>query len=189
MRIALIDCQDSFVFNLAQILKSLPVGSLDILPAKEVSLEKLKMADKIMLSPGPGLPDDFPVLHEVISTYSTRKSILGICLGLQAITTCFGGKLVNLDQVFHGLRALIHPTEVYEPLFDGIVSPFQAGLYHSWAADEKDFPGSLSVTSRSENGIIMSVAHQHLDVKGLQFHPESILTPEGSRILRNWVVG
>lgn len=139
-----------------------------------------------MISPGPGLPPDFPLLKGVIKEFGSSIPILGICLGLQAIVDAYGGKLRNLESVRHGKSTLVYPAKQIE-IFNGITSPFRAGLYHSWVADEKNFPDELEVICRDEEGLIMGVQHREYPIVGLQFHPESYLTPEGKRILKNWV--
>jgi anthranilate synthase component 2 len=147
----------------------------------------LKNFDKIVLSPGPGIPDDAGQLKAVIQHYAPSKSILGVCLGQQAIGEVFGCKLINLDKVFHGVASTITVKSNDEILFQGLDKTLEVGRYHSWVISHEDFPDSLEITSVDENGHIMSLRHRTLDTKGVQFHPESILTPNGKQILANWV--
>jgi len=142
--------------------------------------------DKILLSPGPGIPDEAGLLKEIIATYAESKSILGVCLGQQAIAEVFGGAIVNLDTVYHGVATTVTLTEVEDTLFVGLEKSFEVGRYHSWVVD-KNLPETLLVTSYDSNGQIMSLKHRTLDVKGVQYHPESVLTPHGKTILKNWI--
>ena len=142
--------------------------------------------DKILLSPGPGIPEEAGLLLDVIRTYAGKKPILGVCLGEQAIGEVYGGKLTNLDEVFHGIQSPVSLTAT-DYLFEGLPSTVQVGRYHSWVVDQKDFPDCLEVTAVSEEGYIMALRLRTLDVRGVQFHPESVLTPEGKQILGNWI--
>jgi anthranilate synthase component 2 len=153
----------------------------------EFELEEVEKFDKILLSPGPGLPNDAGLLKAVISKYATSKSILGICLGQQAIAGVFGGKLSNLEKVYHGVATKIKIIDENEILFEGLEREFHVGRYHSWVVSNEDFPSDLSITSVDKLGNIMSLRHNSFDVKGVQFHPESILTPNGKAILANWL--
>ena len=142
--------------------------------------------NKILLSPGPGVPEEAGLLLDVIRTYTGKKPILGVCLGEQAIGEVYGGKLTNLDEVFHGIQSPVTLTAT-DYLFEGLPSTVQVGRYHSWVVDQKDFPDCLEVTAVSEEGYIMALRHRTLDVRGVQFHPESVLTPEGKQMLGNWI--
>jgi len=153
----------------------------------EFDIDEVKKFDKILLSPGPGVPDEAGLLKEVIKTYSPSKSILGVCLGQQAIGEVFGGSLTNLDKVYHGVATNVTILVDDENLFNGLEKQIEVGRYHSWVINPQDFPESLEITSVDENGQIMSVRHRTLDVKGVQFHPESVLTPHGKKMLENWV--
>jgi len=153
----------------------------------EFDIDEVKKFDKILLSPGPGIPDEAGLLKEVIKTYSTSKSILGVCLGQQAIGEVFGGSLTNLDKVYHGVATNVTILVDDENLFNGLEKQIEVGRYHSWVINPQDFPESLEITSVDENGQIMSIRHRTLDVKGVQFHPESVLTPHGKKMLENWV--
>lgn len=149
-------------------------------------LEELEEFDKILLSPGPGVPEEAGLLLDVIRRYAGKKPILGVCLGEQAIGEVYGGKLTNLDEVFHGIQSPVTLT-AKDYLFEGLPTTVQVGRYHSWVVDQKDFPDCLEVTAVSEEGYIMALRHRTLDVRGVQFHPESVLTPEGKQILGNWI--
>lgn len=185
MRIAVIDNYDSFTYNLVHLVKSLGV-EVDVFRNDQFQLSSLELYDKLLLSPGPGIPGEAGLLLEVIKTYASRKSILGICLGHQAIGEVFGGRLVRLRQVYHGVAT---PCEqmMDEPLFADLPRHFEVGRYHSWVVSREDFPDCLQVTALSSDGQVMALRHKQYDVRGLQFHPESVLTPLGGTILSNWI--
>jgi anthranilate synthase component 2 len=143
--------------------------------------------DKILLSPGPGIPDEAGLLKLIIKQYAPTKSMLGVCLGQQAIGEVFGGNLTNLDKVFHGVATSATQLVADEPLFKNIDKEFEIGIYHSWVVSSENFPADLEITSLDQNGQIMSLRHKHYDVRGVQFHPESVLTPEGKKMIKNWV--
>jgi len=185
-RIAIIDNYDSFTFNLVHYLEDLNV-TVTVFRNNEFELDELIKFDKILLSPGPGIPDEAGLLKAVISKYAESKSILGVCLGQQAIAEVFGGTLINLDKVFHGVATKVTKFVTDEALFDKLPNEFKVGRYHSWVVNQEGFPDVLEITSVDENGQIMSLRHKTLDVKGVQFHPESILTPFGKQILKNWI--
>ena len=185
MRIAVIDNYDSFTYNLVHLVKSLGV-EVDVFRNDQFQLSSLELYDKLLLSPGPGIPGEAGLLLEVIKTYAPRKSILGICLGHQAIGEVFGGRLVRLRQVYHGVAT---PCEqmMDEPLFADLPRHFEVGRYHSWVVSREDFPDCLQVTALSSDGQVMALRHKQYDVCGLQFHPESVLTPLGETILSDWI--
>ena len=185
MRIAVIDNYDSFTYNLVHLVKSLGV-EVDVFRNDQFRLSSLELYDKLLLSPGPGIPSEAGLLLEVIKTYAPRKPILGICLGHQAIGEVFGGRLVRLRQVYHGVAT---PCEqmMDEPLFADLPRHFEVGRYHSWVVSREDFPDCLQVTALSSDGQVMALRHKQYDVRGLQFHPESVLTPLGGTILSNWI--
>lgn len=185
-KIAVIDNYDSFTYNLVHYLEALNADVL-VFRNDEFELEELEPFDKILLSPGPGIPDEAGLLKQVIKTYASTKSILGICLGHQAIGEVFNSELINLKSPFHGIPSKVKLTSESDTIFENIPSEFEAGLYHSWIIGSKTISSDLIVTSVNEDGIIMSVKHQIFDVKGIQFHPESILTPYGKTILQNWI--
>jgi len=185
-KIAVIDNYDSFTYNLVHYLEDLNAG-VSVYRNDEFELEELEKFDKILLSPGPGIPDEAGLLKAVISKYAESKSILGVCLGQQAIGEVFGGTLINLDKVFHGIATKVTKSVTDEALFDKLPNEFEVGRYHSWVVANKGFPDVLEITSVDESGQIMSLRHKTLDIKGVQFHPESVLTPFGKQILENWV--
>lgn len=186
-KILIIDNYDSFTYNLVHYLEG-DRRIITVLRNDEVSLDEIAGYDKIVLSPGPGVPDDAGMLKAIIKEYAPLKSMLGICLGQQAIAEVFGGSLFNLEKVYHGVATSVTILVDNEPLFAGIESPFMAGRYHSWSVDPATFPDVLEVTSTDENGIIMSLRHKIYNVSAVQFHPESILTPQGKKIIDNWLL-
>lgn len=186
MKIVVIDNYDSFTYNLVHYLEALE-ANVTVLRNDEFDMEELAKFDKILLSPGPGIPEDAGLLKEVIRHYGASKNILGVCLGLQAIGEVYGGKLINLEKVFHGRATTATQTVSDEKLFASIPRHFQVGRYHSWVVDPVSLPEMLEITSVDENGQIMSLRHRIFNVKGLQFHPESVLTPQGKKILENWL--
>ncbi len=185
MQLAVIDNYDSFTFNLVHYFEDLG-ASVTVFRNDEFDLKELDAFDKIVLSPGPGLPNEAGLLKEVIQTYATSKSILGICLGLQAIGEVFGGTLINLEKVYHGVATKIKIIEE-DSIFKNIPDQIEVGRYHSWVISNDNFPPNLIITSVDKNKQIMSVKHSLFDVRGVQFHPESILTPFGKKILKNWL--
>ena len=185
-KILVIDNYDSFTYNLVHYLEDLDC-EVTVLRNNDIHIEEPAEFDKILLSPGPGIPDEAGILKDVIKLYASSKSILGICLGQQAIAEVFGGSLINLEEVHHGIAAPIKILVNNEPLFTGMGDEISVGRYHSWSVDPRTFPDILEVTSTDKNGNIMSLRHRNLDVKGVQFHPESVLTPLGKQILANWV--
>jgi len=184
-KIIVIDNYDSFTYNLVHYLEDLNC-EVTVFRNDEFDLEEIKPFDKILLSPGPGIPDEAGLLKDVIRHFAPTKSILGICLGQQAIGEVFGATLTNLEKVYHGVATRISIISDDEVLFNGLDREIEVGRYHSWVVD-KDLPQALEATSFDENGQIMSLRHRTLDVRGVQFHPESVLTPEGKKILENWV--
>jgi anthranilate synthase component 2 len=186
MKIAVIDNYDSFTYNLVHYLEDLN-ATVTVFRNDELELEELESFDKILLSPGPGIPDEAGLLKPIIAKYAATKSILGVCLGQQAIGEVFGGNLINLDKVYHGVASKVTPTVTDESLFNDLPTQFEVGRYHSWVVNTDNFPEVLDITSTDENGQIMSLRHKTLDVKGVQFHPESVLTPHGKTILKNWL--
>ncbi|MHA3788937.1 anthranilate synthase component II [Flavobacterium hauense] len=185
-KILVIDNYDSFTYNLVHYLEDLDC-KVTVLRNDDIHIDEPEEYDKILLSPGPGIPDEAGLLKDIIKRYANTKNILGICLGQQAIAEVFGGKLINLDEVHHGIAANIKITVNNESLFAGMGDTISVGRYHSWSVDSASFPDDLEVTSVDENGNIMSLRHRNLNVKAVQFHPESVLTPLGKQILANWV--
>jgi anthranilate synthase component 2 len=192
-RILVFDNYDSFTYNLVHLVEKILHQKTEVFRNDEIPLEQVAEFDKIILSPGPGIPEEAGMLLPLITQYASTKPILGVCLGHQAIGQAFGGKLVNLDTVYHGLatkiflekglKASVHQNDWYQGLpTDPIV-----GRYHSWVIKRDAFPAELEITSTDENGHIMSLRHRTYDVQGVQFHPESILTPSGEQMMRNWL--
>ena len=187
MKILLVDNYDSFTFNLVNILRKVKQVGLEVVRNDEIKLEDVSSFDKIIFSPGPDIPHQGDIMWQIIDSYKSEKSVLGICLGMQAIGLYFGAKLTNLQKVFHGVTRQIQVIDQGEPLFKNIESPFTGGLYHSWIVDEDNFPQELKITSKSEYGIIMSLRHKNHDISGVQFHPESVMTLVGEKMVFNWL--
>ena len=185
IKVLVIDNYDSFTYNLVHYLEDLNC-EVTVKRNDKLTLEEVNAFDKIVLSPGPGIPDEAGLLKEIIKTYAPTKSILGVCLGQQAIGEVFGGKIINLEEVYHGVATNITVTVDDESLFNGLDKTFPVGRYHSWVVDP-NLPEVLEVTSLDENGQIMSLRHKFYDVRGVQYHPESVLTPNGKKILENWI--
>ena len=183
-KILVIDNYDSFTYNLVHYLEDLDCG-VSVIRNDQLVLDDVKDFEKILLSPGPGIPDEAALLKEIIATYSSTKSIFGVCLGQQAIAEVFGGSIINLDQVYHGIASTITITKP-SFLFDGLPKKIEVGRYHSWVVNP-NLPAELEVTSVDENGHIMSLQHTIYNICAVQFHPESVLTPDGKKILENWV--
>ncbi len=191
MKILVFDNYDSFTYNLVHLVEKIIHGKVDVFRNDQLPLEQVKAYDKIILSPGPGIPEEAGLLLPLIKEYAAAKSILGVCLGHQAIGEAFGGKLENLSTVYHGVATKIEvgspKREIRSYLFNGLSDELEVGRYHSWIVADEGFPEELEVTARDENGYIMALQHKTFDVQGVQFHPESVLTPMGETILRNWV--
>ena len=185
-KIIIIDNYDSFTYNLVHDLEDLN-ADVTVFRNDEFDIDELQKFDKIVLSPGPGVPKKAGLLLEVIRTYAKTKSILGICLGQQAIAEVFGGSLVNLEKVHHGVASTITIITPDDPLFHNLEKTIEVGRYHSWVVNPISFPEVLEITSIDSNNQIMSLRHRNFDVQGVQFHPESLLTPNGKQILENWL--
>lgn len=184
-RVVIIDNYDSFTYNLAHLVKQLG-AKVEVFRNDQFTLNQLERFTKIILSPGPGIPEEAGLLMDVIRTYAGRKPMLGVCLGLQAIAEVFGGKLVNLKEVYHGIAT--EGTQFgNDPIFSGLPKRIVMGRYHSWVVDRAGFPDCLEVTAMSDDGQIMALRHRNYNIHGIQFHPESVLTPEGATIVRNWL--
>lgn len=184
-KILVIDNYDSFTYNLVHYLKDLGCD-VTVKRNDQLTLEEVEPFDKIVLSPGPGIPDEAGLLKPIIKAYAETKSILGVCLGQQAIGEVFGGSLINLDTVFHGVATTVEICDEDETLFKGLVKTIKVGRYHSWVVNP-DLPKILEATSFDEYGQVMSLRHIIYDVRGVQFHPESVLTPNGKQMLENWL--
>jgi anthranilate synthase component 2 len=187
MNILVFDNYDSFTYNLVHLVEKITHGRVDVFRNDKIALEQVKAYDKIILSPGPGIPNEAGLLLPLIKEYAATKSILGVCLGHQAIGEAFGGTLINLSDVFHGVATPCHILMKNAPLFAGIESPFEIGRYHSWVIAKENFPAELEITAEDDNGLVMGLQHKTYDVQGVQFHPESVLTPLGEVIMRNWL--
>ena len=185
MRIVIIDNYDSFTYNLSHLIKSLG-AEVDVVRNDQFQMADLEGYSKIVLSPGPGIPSEAGLLLDVIRTYAGKKPILGVCLGHQAIGEVFGGQLENLSEVFHGVATPCHIV-ADDPIFSGIDRDITVGRYHSWVVSNENLPDCLEVTAVSDEGQIMALRHRDLNIRGIQFHPESVLTPDGRKMLQNWM--
>ena len=187
-RILVFDNYDSFTYNLVHLVEKILRQSVEVYRNDGIPLEKVKEYDKIILSPGPGIPEEAGLLLPLIREYAATKSILGVCLGHQAIGQAFGGQLANLSQVYHGVATPVKIVKrTAKDLFAGLPDELEVGRYHSWVVKEEGFPEELEVTARDEKNYIMALRHKQFDVQGVQFHPESVLTPQGERIIQNWL--
>ena len=191
MKILVFDNYDSFTYNLVHLVEKITHEKVDVRRNDQIPMEKVKDYDKIILSPGPGIPEEAGLLLPLIKEYASSKSILGVCLGHQAIGQAFGGELINLSSVFHGVATKIEvrsqESGVGSPLFNGLPNELEVGRYHSWVVSKENFPEDLEITAEDETGMIMGLQHKTYDVQGVQFHPESVLTPMGEAIMRNWL--
>jgi anthranilate synthase component 2 len=186
-KILVIDNYDSFTYNLVHYITQHTGHKPDVFRNDEIEMGSVDKYEKILLSPGPGIPVEAGICLELIRRYAAEKSILGICLGHQAIGEAFGGSLANLKEVFHGLATPVSLLDGMEPLFKGLPSKISAGRYHSWVVERNNLPECFTITCEDEQGIIMGISHKHYDVRGLQFHPESVLTEHGYDIMKNWI--
>ena len=185
MKIVIIDNYDSFTYNLSHLVKELG-ADVTVVRNDQFELPELEQFDKIILSPGPGIPEEAGLLLDVIRTYKGRKPMLGVCLGHQAIGEVFGAKLINLSDVYHGVQT--EGTQLgNDPIFDGLPERIKMGRYHSWGVDNSTLPSCLEVTATTDDGMIMALRHKDYDIHGIQFHPESVLTPDGRTIVDNWL--
>ena len=185
MKLLILDTYDSFTYNIVHAVRELGFTP-DIYRNDEISIDDVAIYDKIIISPGPGIPSEAGILPELLKRYAASKPILGICLGEQAIGECFGATLRNLSTVYHGIRSTISIT-ADDYIFNNMPKRIDVGRYHSWVVDNEALPDCLEVTAVSDEGEIMALRHKTLDVRGVQFHPESILTPDGTKILSNWL--
>lgn len=186
MKVLVFDNYDSFTYNLVHLVEKILDARVTVHRNDEIPLEKVKAFDKIILSPGPGIPSEAGLLEPLIREYAPTKSILGVCLGHQAIGEVFGGRLENLASVYHGVATPVRILR-HTPLLKDLPETIQAGRYHSWIVSDTAFPEALEVTARDEHNYIMALQHKRFDVQGVQFHPESVLTPMGEKILSNWL--
>ncbi|MBK8496435.1 MAG: aminodeoxychorismate/anthranilate synthase component II [Chitinophagaceae bacterium] len=187
MKILVFDNYDSFTYNLVHLVEKITGEKVDVYRNDQIALADVAGYDKIILSPGPGIPEEAGLLIPLIKEYAATKSILGVCLGHQAIAEAFGGRLVNLSTVFHGVATPIQIKSQKSKILQGLPETIEVGRYHSWIVSDDNFPAELEITARDENGFIMALQHKLYDVQGVQFHPESVLTPDGERIMHNWL--
>ena len=187
MKILVFDNYDSFTYNLVHLVEKITHEKVDVFRNDQISLEAVNAYDKIILSPGPGIPEEAGLLLSLIKEYAATKSILGVCLGHQAIGQAFGGALKNLDKVYHGVATKIHILNEAAPILKGLGKEVEVGRYHSWIVAKENFPSELEITAVDDNGYVMALQHKTFDVQGVQFHPESVLTPDGEKMLRNWL--
>ena len=191
MKILVFDNYDSFTYNLVHMVEHITGEKITVRRNDAISHDEVAGYDKIILSPGPGIPSEAGLLLPLIKAYASSKSILGVCLGHQAIAEAFGGTLVNLSKVFHGIatpvQSVLQNDKPISPLFTGLSNTIETGRYHSWIVSEEGFPDELEITARDEHGYIMGLQHKSFDLQGVQFHPESVLTPAGEKIMRNWL--
>jgi len=186
VKILVFDNYDSFTYNLVHAVKKLGYTNIEVHRNDQITLEEIERFDKIILSPGPGVPSESGILLDVIRTYAPTKSILGVCLGEQAIAEAFGGTLINLTDVHHGVSSQVNVL-AEDVLFNGLEKQLEVGRYHSWAAEKSTLPECLTITAVDNEGMIMALQHKNYDVRGVQFHPESVLTPTGEQMLKNWL--
>ncbi|MEX0982136.1 MAG: aminodeoxychorismate/anthranilate synthase component II [Bacteroidales bacterium] len=189
VKILVIDNYDSFTYNLVQYIERIPGTEVTVVRNDKIGLEEVGEFDKIVISPGPGIPVEAGISKELIDRYGSEKSILGVCLGHQAIAEVYGGTIRNLVRVYHGVSSAIQKSVGDESLFKGVPQVFDAGRYHSWIVEKDTFPDALEVTARNADGDIMALRHREYDVKGVQFHPESVLTEYGGMMIKNWIEG
>lgn len=186
MKILIIDNYDSFTYNLVHLVKELTSGDVTVWRNDKFKIEDVKKFDKIILSPGPGIPLEAGLMPATVREYGSSKSILGVCLGHQCIGEIYGGTLTNLSKPFHG-KAINTKVIVQDSIFKNVPEHFESARYHSWVVDSDNFPSDLEITASDENGLVMALRHKNLDVKGVQFHPESVLTKVGHTIMSNWL--
>jgi anthranilate synthase component II len=187
MKILVFDNYDSFTYNLVHLVEKITDVKPDVFRNDKIALEDVAQYDKIILSPGPGIPEEAGLLLPLIKMYAATKPILGVCLGHQAIAEAFGGSLINLSTVYHGVATNILQTKNHSPLFKGLGEAFLAGRYHSWIVNKKTLPADFEITALDDNGFIMAMQHKKYDLQSVQFHPESVLTPDGELMMRNWL--
>ncbi|MCJ7935456.1 MAG: aminodeoxychorismate/anthranilate synthase component II [Chryseobacterium sp.] len=187
-KVLVFDNYDSFTYNLVQIIERILNQKVEVVRNDQITLEEINKYDKIILSPGPGVPEEAGILLDLIREYAPTKSILGVCLGQQAIAEAFGGSLINLSEIFHGVATTTEVVKENTKLFRDITSGLEVGRYHSWAVDPENFPAALEITAVDKDGMIMALQHKSYDVHGVQFHPESILTPDGETIIKNFLL-
>jgi anthranilate synthase component 2 len=189
MKILVFDNYDSFTYNLVHLVEKITHEKVDVFRNDQIALDDVNAYDKIILSPGPGIPEEAGLLLPLIKRYAATKSIMGVCLGHQAIGQSFGGTLKNLDKVYHGVATKINILNENSPVLKGLGKEVEVGRYHSWIVDKENFPAELEITAVDGNGYVMALQHNTYDVQGVQFHPESVLTPLGETMMRSWLGG
>ncbi|WP_237274599.1 anthranilate synthase component II [Tenacibaculum ovolyticum] len=187
MNILILDNYDSFTYNLVHMVEDITGNLPDVYRNDEISIEEIDRYDAIILSPGPGIPDEAGILKNVIKQYAGKKPIFGVCLGLQAITEVFGGKIENMGEVFHGVATEMEVIDENATIFKEISNKFDAARYHSWIASNENFPSEIMITAKDEDGGIQAIQHKIFNLSAVQFHPESILTEVGEQIVRNFL--
>lgn len=187
MKILVLDNYDSFTYNLVQYIERVVKAPVDVRRNDQITLKEVDAYDKILISPGPGIPVESGISLDLIRTYGDSKSILGVCLGHQAIAEAYGGSIVNLDTVYHGVTGQMTQIVTGDYLFEGVPEEFDAGRYHSWVVEHETLPQELEITVENYEGYIMAIRHREHDVRGVQFHPESVLTEYGGRMILNWI--
>jgi len=187
MKILVIDNYDSFTFNLVHYIENLTNETMDVFRNDKISINDIEKYDKILLSPGPGIPEEAGICIDLIKRYAKSKSILGVCLGHQAIAQAFGGTITNLDTVYHGVSSYVNVLSVDDSLYKDIPGRFEVGRYHSWVVTRENLPDCFKINSLDDNGMIMGISHKEFDVRGVQYHPESVLTDNGMKIMSNWL--
>ncbi|WP_407403072.1 anthranilate synthase component II [Chryseobacterium sp.] len=187
-KILVFDNYDSFTYNLVQMIEKIVKHPVDVFRNDQITLEEIEKYDKIILSPGPGIPEEAGILLDVIKKFAPTKSILGVCLGQQAIAEAFGGSLINLSEIYHGVATPSTTLKVDAKLFQNLPKEIEVGRYHSWVVNTEDFPSDLEITAVDNQEMIMALQHKTYDVHAVQFHPESILTPDGETIIRNFIL-
>jgi len=187
MKILVLDNYDSFTYNLVQYIERVLKAPVDVRRNDQIALKEIAIYDKILISPGPGIPEEAGIAMDLVKEYGSTKSILGVCLGHQAIAEAYGGSIVNLDTVYHGVVGQMKQIVTGDYLLKGVPVDFDAGRYHSWVVEHETLPKELEITVENDEGYIMAIRHREYDVKGVQFHPESVLTEYGGRMILNWI--
>lgn len=187
MKILVLDNYDSFTYNLVQYIERVEGMEVDVRRNDQITLDEIDPYDKIVISPGPGIPVEAGITLDLIRRFGAEKSILGVCLGHQAIAEAYGGSLRNLERVYHGMMGQMRQVVTGDYLMEGVPVDFDAGRYHSWVVERTTLPGELEITVENDEGVIMALRHRVHDVRGVQFHPESVLTEYGGKMILNWL--
>ena len=187
MKILVLDNYDSFTYNLVQYIERVLKEKIDVRRNDQITLGEVERYDRILISPGPGIPVEAGITLDMIREYGSSKRILGVCLGHQAIAEAYGGTIRNLDRVYHGVTGQMRLLVGDDYLFEGVPADFEAGRYHSWVVEKETLPGEMEITAENDEGYIMALRHREYDVRGVQFHPESVMTEYGGRMILNWL--